>query len=562
MFCRGSSCKRCGSSAYLSLATPALEKVHSSWINESILAMQRPSELLFAEANLIEQFQRHGICAIFNLTEPGEHPYCGTGVLGATGFPYSPEKLMAHGVRHFNYSWPDMTCPSISVILDIVQVASHQLNDGLKLAVHCHAGYGRTGIVCACILIARFKLNPNEAIQQVRRQRPGSIETSMQVKFVKETFYSAWTALVVVFPPPSAPAEALKSINQSIRNQQQLLSVAELSCRAYRWLPKVFSVCDHILSSQDVIVGSITGLVFDTSGGSLGTPSQKALRKLSVNSYQILLSADFPVLLSNAKEEINGGNWSLMEALTKPSYGTGSNTGSSILSDDYGTAKQDEKLANPVGESNALATARALGNPVHIAAALGLVFDWLDSRSDCIFDANCLSQLSALLLPRSTQHHEERQQEQQPLQQPQQPLESESPTHDGTHTEAYSINSMSPSAATFLSLHINEIFAKQLCKTRLAILQKLLGLIISLEGHAAGQFYVAVRIALSCLQKTPKAVTNRAINADFLRTCQAYFDDPASLADASAPAYAQDVFVIVQLLLFLGRALLQATAHV
>lgn len=38
---------------------------------------------------------RLNITAVFNLTLPGEHPYCGDG-LGVSGFPYDPEKdLMA-----------------------------------------------------------------------------------------------------------------------------------------------------------------------------------------------------------------------------------------------------------------------------------------------------------------------------------------------------------------------------------------------------------------------------------------------------------------------------------
>ena len=33
---------------------------------------------------------------MFNLTLPGEHPHCGTGLV-KSGFPYDPEELMAQG---------------------------------------------------------------------------------------------------------------------------------------------------------------------------------------------------------------------------------------------------------------------------------------------------------------------------------------------------------------------------------------------------------------------------------------------------------------------------------
>lgn len=101
MFCRGSSCNRCGITAYLTQTNPALEKLHSSWIDDNILAMQRPHDALFKDSNLIEQFKDNNIVAVFNLTEPGEHPYCGHGNLKTSGFPYQPELLMAAGSTFF-----------------------------------------------------------------------------------------------------------------------------------------------------------------------------------------------------------------------------------------------------------------------------------------------------------------------------------------------------------------------------------------------------------------------------------------------------------------------------
>jgi hypothetical protein len=96
-FCRGSSCKRCSATAYLGMDNPAIDKLHSSWIDDSILAMQRPSDAIIEEANLIEQFKTHNIVAVFNLTEPGEHPFCGYGNTKVSGFPYNPETLMMAG---------------------------------------------------------------------------------------------------------------------------------------------------------------------------------------------------------------------------------------------------------------------------------------------------------------------------------------------------------------------------------------------------------------------------------------------------------------------------------
>lgn len=102
VFCRGVNCKRCGSNAYLNAISPAIENFHCNWITNEILAMQRPSDEQFETINLLEQFKLLNITAVLNLTEPGEHPFCGYGIK-ESGFPYSPEKLMAVGSKYLIY---------------------------------------------------------------------------------------------------------------------------------------------------------------------------------------------------------------------------------------------------------------------------------------------------------------------------------------------------------------------------------------------------------------------------------------------------------------------------
>jgi hypothetical protein len=99
LFCNGSKCRNCGEFAYQNmLIEPALERCHSSWVTSNIIAMQRPNDKQL-DNGLIQQFIDNDIVAIFNLTEAGEHPYCGCGIIDDSGFSYTPEKVMSKGSK-------------------------------------------------------------------------------------------------------------------------------------------------------------------------------------------------------------------------------------------------------------------------------------------------------------------------------------------------------------------------------------------------------------------------------------------------------------------------------
>lgn len=55
--------------------------------------------------------------------------------------------------------------------MDVVQIARTELSAGSKIAVHCHAGFGRTGLAIACMLIAHFNMSSKDAILTVRKNR-------------------------------------------------------------------------------------------------------------------------------------------------------------------------------------------------------------------------------------------------------------------------------------------------------------------------------------------------------------------------------------------------------
>lgn len=180
-FCGGKSCKREDWTKQKEVS--AVRGLHSTWVTTDLLAMQRPSSRLIREFDIIRQFKEQRISAIFNLQANGEHPHCGDGI-DEGGFSYQPEEFMNQGIFYYNYGFTDMAVPSMDKMLFIIQsISFHVHTKGEKVSVHCHAGYGRTGIVMGCWLIYSNGMDCKEAIDTVRSRRPGCIQTKTQQQF-------------------------------------------------------------------------------------------------------------------------------------------------------------------------------------------------------------------------------------------------------------------------------------------------------------------------------------------------------------------------------------------
>ncbi len=56
---------------------------------------------------------------------------------------------------------------------------------GQNLAVHCHAGLGRTGLFAACLARRQLGLSADEAIRWIRDLVPGSVESDEQERVIR-----------------------------------------------------------------------------------------------------------------------------------------------------------------------------------------------------------------------------------------------------------------------------------------------------------------------------------------------------------------------------------------
>jgi hypothetical protein len=329
-------CKHCGISAYKRqmaklrkfgiVEPPGVVGLHSSWVTDYALGMQRLNQNNLGV--IIDRFEECKIGAVFNLTQPGEHPLCGHELL-ASGFSYNPEDLMMRGIKYFNYNWEDMNIPSMDLLLLIVQTALHEINEnGVKVALHCHAGYGRTGTAIACIMIAKEGISAESAINKVRVRRPGSIQTRRQFDIVC-AFESRWKTAKVQFnsvslpmlnaglvgvstptatpikgagvaaPLPALSPSPSKSIARSLDDSRLFHSLAEKSdypTNRYGSVAKVVALCtSSLVRDCEEERGEGTGKTKCES--LLAAPTALAVPPQAEQS------------LAQAKESVNSGTW-------------------------------------------------------------------------------------------------------------------------------------------------------------------------------------------------------------------------------------------------------------
>jgi protein-tyrosine phosphatase len=98
----------------------------------------------------------------------------------------------------------DFGAPTPTQVADFTAQLLHDLETG-PVALSCSAGLGRTGTMAACFLVSQG-WSDREAITEVRRCRPGAVETSAQEALV--TSYARRIRAAIAPPPPPDTATA------------------------------------------------------------------------------------------------------------------------------------------------------------------------------------------------------------------------------------------------------------------------------------------------------------------------------------------------------------------
>ena len=83
-------------------------------------------------------------------------------------------------VKYLHVPTEDLSAPDIEQIEQAVEFIHERLESEEPVMVHCAAGIGRTGTILACYLVKYHKLSAKDAIEKVRKERPGSIQSESQ----------------------------------------------------------------------------------------------------------------------------------------------------------------------------------------------------------------------------------------------------------------------------------------------------------------------------------------------------------------------------------------------
>lgn len=94
----------------------------------------------------------------------------------------------ANGIKVIHFPIIDQKVPEMEDLRRLIDNLYEDLfeNDQNNTLVHCLGGKGRTGLIIACLARKIFKINHKEAINWVRAYVPGSVETQLQIKMVKD----------------------------------------------------------------------------------------------------------------------------------------------------------------------------------------------------------------------------------------------------------------------------------------------------------------------------------------------------------------------------------------
>jgi atypical dual specificity phosphatase len=126
------------------------------------------------------------------------------GIVSLTEEPLDAAPLREFEMAYLHLPIQDFTAPTLQQIQQAMAFINGLVDQGSGVLLHCRAGIGRTGTLLACFLVSRGS-DPDRAIQQVRRLRPGSLEVYSQEYCVYQYARTLDASSAASDPTPDKP---------------------------------------------------------------------------------------------------------------------------------------------------------------------------------------------------------------------------------------------------------------------------------------------------------------------------------------------------------------------
>ncbi len=94
------------------------------------------------------------------------------------------DKSWTKDVKYAHIISNDMGVPEFNDLVQAVDFIHKRITNNEPVLVHCLAGLGRTGVILACYLVKHQNISTDEAIQKIREERPGSIQSYLQEEII------------------------------------------------------------------------------------------------------------------------------------------------------------------------------------------------------------------------------------------------------------------------------------------------------------------------------------------------------------------------------------------